>query len=453
MLHCCRRSSSPLSHPTPLPNSFSKFPLRLHSYRNSRPLFKPCKCSGSIGLTHQDCLTSWLEVTHGDGRCELCSTKFKFAPQYAPGTPDRLLSREVCYRILRRFGAKWLPRALRALFAAGLWLVVLPLSTSYIYHGWMYRPSAITSRWSWELAKTDTVGGAVIAIIIVVSFLSLMSFAEFLRFQWGGGGGGGAGGQQPQQGQQQQQRRAAGERRGWNNNGGNNRANNREGVAAGGAPIEGEIDDIILHHHPDDNDEVDPLVPFINHLIAGGEDSVDGDYGSIDADSDGGEGRRGGEDHAANANDIPGPNEVHEGEHDGDHGRPPPPIHDEEDQLEAFMRAQEDQEMMDEDDHHRQHRNDAPDPLRNWPEADHEDADDAPEFVPQQPPLREVNVPNANPRPREDARFEPQFEPLRPAFEGADMDGQDDGPVSVELLIREVHSIAHRKSHFLSPNV
>jgi E3 ubiquitin-protein ligase MARCH6 len=301
----------------------------------------------------------------------------------------------------------------------------------------MHRPSAIASRWIWELAKTDTVGGAVIAIIIVVSFLSLMSFAEFLRFQWGGGGGG-AGGQQPQQGQQQQQRRGAGERRGRNNNGGNNRANNHEGGAAGGAPIEGEIDDIILHHHPDDNVEVDPLVPFINHLMAGGEDSVDGDYGSIDTDSDGGEGRRGGEDHGANANDIPGPNEVHEGEHDGDHGHLPPPIDDEEDQLEAFMRAQEDQEMMDGDDHHRQHRNDAPDPVRNWPEADHEDANDVPDFVPQQPPLREVNVPNANPRPREDARFEPQFEPLRPAFEGADMDAQDDGPVSAELLIREV---------------
>lgn len=32
-----------------------------------RPLFTPCKCSGSMGMTHQDCLTSWLEVTRGDG--------------------------------------------------------------------------------------------------------------------------------------------------------------------------------------------------------------------------------------------------------------------------------------------------------------------------------------------------------------------------------------------------
>ena len=99
---------------------------------HSRPLFKPCRCSGSIGLTHQDCLTSWLDVTHGDGRCELCSTRFQFAPQYADGTPDRLSPSEVYYRLLRRLGAKWLPRGLRALFAACLWLVILPLSTSYI---------------------------------------------------------------------------------------------------------------------------------------------------------------------------------------------------------------------------------------------------------------------------------------------------------------------------------
>lgn len=35
--------------------------------RHRRPLFSPCKCSGSMGKTHQDCLTSWLEVTRGSG--------------------------------------------------------------------------------------------------------------------------------------------------------------------------------------------------------------------------------------------------------------------------------------------------------------------------------------------------------------------------------------------------
>jgi hypothetical protein len=39
-----------------------------------RPLFAPCKCSGSIGLTHQDCLMSWLEVTRGDGKNSMTTT-------------------------------------------------------------------------------------------------------------------------------------------------------------------------------------------------------------------------------------------------------------------------------------------------------------------------------------------------------------------------------------------
>jgi RING-variant domain len=37
------------------------------SFRFRRLLFTPCKCSGSMGKVHQDCLVSWLEVTRGDG--------------------------------------------------------------------------------------------------------------------------------------------------------------------------------------------------------------------------------------------------------------------------------------------------------------------------------------------------------------------------------------------------
>ncbi|KAL7540545.1 hypothetical protein ACHAXR_012580 [Thalassiosira sp. AJA248-18] len=378
-----------------------------------RPLFKPCKCSGSIGLTHQDCLTSWLDVTRGDGRCELCSTRFKFAPQYAEGTPNRLSAQEVCFRILRRLGAKWLPRGLRALFAASLWLIVLPLSTAYIYHGWMHRPSAIAARWSWELVKRDTVGGAVIAIIIVVSFLSLMSFAEFLRFQWGGAGGG--------DGQQQRQgRAAAGGRRG---NG--NRGNNREG--ARGAPIEGEIDVIIVHH-----DEADPLEPLTNHLRTSDEDSIDGEENTTDAVEAADEWL--GREHDENANNLHGINEVlipiNDGEA-GDAGQDNAghlsPVHeDEEDELEAFMRAQEEQEM--------EHQNDnapEPDPVPNPPE----DNDDEPEPEPMPDPAAGRNRPNL--RPRDDARFEPQFEPLQPAF--ADLDAQDDGgDVEINVALDEL---------------
>ena len=53
-----------------------------------RPLYHPCRCLGSIGLVHQECLVGWLSLPTrlavGD-RCELCSTPFVFNPRYADG--------------------------------------------------------------------------------------------------------------------------------------------------------------------------------------------------------------------------------------------------------------------------------------------------------------------------------------------------------------------------------
>jgi len=148
-----------------------------------RPLYTPCRCSGSIGCTHQDCLVSWLEVTRGV-KCELCSTQFKFAPKYAEDTPVELPPLEVVTGVLHRAGKKWVPFILRIVLAAALWLCVLPLATAYLYFGWLHRPSSLVTRLKFEHIAGDTVSGALVATVIVVSFLSLMSFADFLRIHW-----------------------------------------------------------------------------------------------------------------------------------------------------------------------------------------------------------------------------------------------------------------------------
>jgi hypothetical protein len=83
-----------------------------------------------------------------------------------------------------RFVAKWLPLALRIFVAASLWLIVAPLLTNYLYHGWMIRPSSILTRWKYELILSDIVSGAVTSSVIIISFLSLLSFADFLRVHW-----------------------------------------------------------------------------------------------------------------------------------------------------------------------------------------------------------------------------------------------------------------------------
>jgi len=149
-----------------------------------RPLFKPCKCSGSIAMTHQDCLTSWLEVKGGSGKCDLCSTKFIFAPKYALDAPQKLSTHQVISGLTLRLASKWLPYALRILFVCSVWLFLLPLATAYLYQGWMYRPKSISSRLDKDLLADDLVNGAILTVTIILSFLSLMSLGDFLRFNW-----------------------------------------------------------------------------------------------------------------------------------------------------------------------------------------------------------------------------------------------------------------------------
>lgn len=392
------------------------------------------------------------------GRCELCSTRFRFAPRYAEGAPDRLPTREVCFRIFRRAGAKWLPFGIRALFAASLWLIVLPLSTSYIYHGWMHRPSAISKRWNWDLAKRDTVGGAVIAIIVVVSFLSLMSFAEFLRFQWNNGNG-------QQRGGGAAAAAAVGERQG-NNNGRQRNGNGgiREGAGRAHAPnpSDDEIDDILErdcyeeYEIESDGDEsemsssspnpnngplernavggMDPngvleIQEFLRSL--GGnvginernnvDDSTNEDGQSDDRNNtDRADSSLHDDDHAQmNLSEVNQQlnynNEAREERQgndaiDDEDGQSDDDIlfeHGDEDELEALVRAQEEQEIA----------------------QNQQIENDILEQEPLVPPQQEIRQ---NHRPRDDARFEPQFEPLQPAF-AFEQDDQDDGVVSIIL--------------------
>lgn len=54
------------------------------------PLFHPCKCAGSIGYVHQDCLFDWLEHAGTGHRCELCNTSYQLQKRYKPDMPEVL---------------------------------------------------------------------------------------------------------------------------------------------------------------------------------------------------------------------------------------------------------------------------------------------------------------------------------------------------------------------------
>ncbi|TFJ85721.1 hypothetical protein NSK_003226 [Nannochloropsis salina CCMP1776] len=164
-------------------------------------LFRPCKCAGSIRSTHQECLLQWLQHS-GKDSCELCKHKFHFQPVYADDAPTHIPARQVLGRCLRKAVCDYLPFVVRLVIVAVLWLGVVPCTTSWIYRIWIHRasllvPDLIRRRLHGEgsgMLWNDAVSGIIIVGFIIFSFLSLMSFADFLRFHWevrdvNGGGG------------------------------------------------------------------------------------------------------------------------------------------------------------------------------------------------------------------------------------------------------------------------
>mmetsp|Transcript_4664 Transcript_4664/g.9839 ORF Transcript_4664/g.9839 Transcript_4664/m.9839 type:complete len:158 (+) Transcript_4664:94-567(+) len=103
-----------------------------------RPLYSPCRCTGSIGLVHQSCLESWLDmnprnrsrpapahvepgadapppVPRSAPRCELCSYPFSWDPLYSEDAPDVLPAIQVLYYgVVRRGVLRHLPILFRA---------------------------------------------------------------------------------------------------------------------------------------------------------------------------------------------------------------------------------------------------------------------------------------------------------------------------------------------------
>mmetsp|Transcript_10031 Transcript_10031/g.14918 ORF Transcript_10031/g.14918 Transcript_10031/m.14918 type:complete len:1046 (+) Transcript_10031:74-3211(+) len=146
-----------------------------------RPLFTPCKCSGSIAFTHHDCLVEWLNFTAKQKKCELCGHTFEFQPLYSPNTPDKLPKSLLMYTLVKHCVGK-VPRILTVILSVVTWLAVIPLVTAHVYYSWLNSPKVVLERWPY--IGEDVVAGIVISVCIVVSFLSVMSFVDFLRFHW-----------------------------------------------------------------------------------------------------------------------------------------------------------------------------------------------------------------------------------------------------------------------------
>ena len=100
----------------------------------NRPLFHPCRCDGSIKFVHQDCLQMWLKVSkQARPKCELCGEHFHFRNIYTSGKegkPPRLSIVEFLDGLYPKI-ANFVDVLFRLLVASSLWVILLPLFTSW----------------------------------------------------------------------------------------------------------------------------------------------------------------------------------------------------------------------------------------------------------------------------------------------------------------------------------
>ncbi|ORZ08593.1 hypothetical protein BCR42DRAFT_140245 [Absidia repens] len=90
----------------------------------AKPLYHPCKCTGSIRFIHQDCLLEWLAHSRND-YCELCEHLFEFTPVYRQDMPAHIPIYLLIRQCLLHCGT-FLKIGLRGVAVGVVWLMLLP---------------------------------------------------------------------------------------------------------------------------------------------------------------------------------------------------------------------------------------------------------------------------------------------------------------------------------------
>eukprot|EP00171_Calliarthron_tuberculosum_P011489 IDg11489t1 len=148
-----------------------------------RLLFHPCKCSGSIKYTHEDCLIKWLSES-GSTQCDVCLHPFRFEPLYQPDTPQLLPTREFIVGIATR-ASRGCQTAARVMLVFVVWLFFLPVATCWTWYALFINsptrlPLLVILRGVSGLI-TDAFRGCLLSIGIVFVFLGVTQLREYVR--------------------------------------------------------------------------------------------------------------------------------------------------------------------------------------------------------------------------------------------------------------------------------
>ena len=152
-------------------------------------LYSPCKCTGSIGLVHQECLEAWLRHAQKTN-CELCGTSYKFSPQYAPDTPETLPLRVLIETSIQKLVTELFPSIFKIFAAIVIWLFFVPVATARIYRVWIrnnkhvdYVDMKTFAEEFFERAKSDVVGGIVICTLIIFACIVAVSTIFYILIE------------------------------------------------------------------------------------------------------------------------------------------------------------------------------------------------------------------------------------------------------------------------------
>jgi E3 ubiquitin-protein ligase DOA10 len=146
-----------------------------------RPLYTPCKCSGSIGLVHQDCLEAWLTHSKKDS-CELCGAKYQFSPQYAENTPAVIPPIIFLKSFFKLTFLKAIPMTFRVVLALFIWLVLVPIGTTVAYCTCMRRSSYVSWKMDFNALSSTVCYGLVIDAVMALSMLIIVSHVQYRPF-------------------------------------------------------------------------------------------------------------------------------------------------------------------------------------------------------------------------------------------------------------------------------
>ena len=152
----------------------------------NKPLLHPCKCAGSIRYVHQECLDTWLARTHSV-RCELCHQPFIFSPLYAPNAPDVLSAPEFVAGVVR-IGFKKVVLVLRILAVLILWILCLPIGTSWICRLYLLRSlnglgAGLWLRMQPRELMADWMQGVLLSLLVIAVFLAVSGLRDYLLSQ------------------------------------------------------------------------------------------------------------------------------------------------------------------------------------------------------------------------------------------------------------------------------